>query len=228
MIEKYLHIILVTSIVIACLALLTIIIYVIIHFKRELAAKKILQHGRRSDSFIYNLLATSFPKQNLIKNARIPAAILQNNSEFLNVDLIAVSSGGIAVIKIFNQSGKIDDPIKGDWVMYNGGEGIRIANPFEINSHNMHAVEQIIKRERLSNIPVRNIVVFTSTKVTFRNRYDQLKSAKQLYDSMLDMKQNKFLTSSEVRSSVSAIRKYMRPHRKQPPHRPAPQQNVNR
>lgn len=216
MIEQYLRVILTFSIIIACITLAFIVLYVVMYVRSRANAAKILQSGRKSNNFIFNLLATTFPRKNIFKNVIIPVS--RNEGGNVTTDLILVNHGGIAVIKECREVGKIDNPVKGDWTKVNGSDVQTFPNPFEQNIPAMRAIEQIVKHEKLYNIPIRNIVVFSAANknVQFKNKYEQLLLPGKVITAMRNMNQNRFLSYFEVYRTAEALRKYVKQRRPAP------------
>ena len=218
MIEQYLRVILTFSIIIAFIALAIIVFYVVKYIRSRANAAKVLQSGRKSKNFIYNLIATSFPRNNIFRNVLIPVPKSEGGNSYVSTDLILVNHGGIAVIKECREIGRIDNPVKGDWIKTDSPVGESFPNPFEQNMAAMRAIEQIVKREKLYNIPIRNIVVFSQANknVQFKNKYEQLLLPGRVITAMRNMNQNRFLSYFEVRRTADAIRKYVKQRRSGP------------
>lgn len=221
--EKYLKFLITLSTVTAIL-LVIIVIAVFIHYLRTRAkAGNMLKSKKRGGSFVYDLLATSFRRDRILRSVKLPEFLPDGTYRPVPADIILVDRGGVFIIRVKNVSGNIDNPKNDNWMVYSAnGEQQLIVNPFEQNKRTVHAVEAILKRENVYNVPLYNIVVFSGNRVKFKYRYEKLTTSDQVIDLLRDFNRNKFLSQSEIGNTVSAIKKYI------PKKRAEEQQTVNR
>ena len=132
-------------------------------------------------------------------------------------DLILVDRGGVFVIRVRHLSGEIDNTDPRVWTVRNREGILEIANPFEQNRPALLAVEKILRRENVYNVPLYSLVVFSGKKVSFRARAEKLLTSNRLLETIRDINRDKVLNQKEISATVTAIDKYLpkkRPNRK--------------
>lgn len=167
-------------------------------------ARRIMQYGRKSENFIYNLLCTQYNKKNIIKNAiyRIGA------NGTTEVDLIIVLKSGVHVIEIKGIKGYIDNPYKGDWCQHYRERVFMFQNPFDQNVTHLRAIQQIFKQEEISNVPISNLVVFSDPAVKFKHKEETLLKSPELLTYLSNANRNKFLKPKEITYIVKVLRSH--------------------
>ena len=205
--EKYVKFLITLSTVTAILLVLVVIAVVVHYFRTRALADKLLKNGKRGGDFIYDLLKTSFPKGRLFKRVSLPLFQADGTCNRVPADIILVDRGGVFLIRVRNISGAVDNPRNGNWIVRNANGTGEIPNPFEQNRYAVKAVEGILKREGIYNVPLYNLVVFSGKKVVFRNRSEKLLTPDYLMDAIHDMNRNRFLNQNEISATVNAIRK---------------------
>jgi len=214
------------SIVTAVLLALVIIAVLIHYFRTRAKAEQLLQSGKRDGSFVYELLKTSFPSGRLFRQVLLPDIQPDGTAKRIPCDLLLVDQGGVFVIRVKNLSGAVDNADKQVWTVKNQNGILEMRNPFEQNLYGVKALETILKREGVYNVPLYNLVVFSGKKVVFRVRSEKLLTAERLIETIRDMNRNKFLNAGEMAATVNAIRRYLPNPNKAKPADPAPQQQA--
>ncbi len=187
-----------------------VILAVVIHAIRTRAmASKLLATGKRNEDFVYNLLKTSFPSGRLFKRVSLPLASSDGTARRVPCDLILVDQGGVFVIRVKNMSGSVDNADPQVWSIKTKEGAVQIPNPFEQNRLGIKAMEGILRREKVYNVPLYNLVVFSGRRVAFRVRSDKLLTAERLIETIRDMNRNKFLNAGEMAATVGAIRHHL-------------------
>ncbi len=208
------------SIVTAVLLVLVVIAVLIHYFRTRAMAEKLLRAGKRDENFIYNLLKTSFPSGRILKQVSLPYRQPDGTAKRVPCDLLLVDQGGVFVIRVKNMSGAVDNANNQVWTVRNANGIIEMRNPFEQNQHCLKAVEDILKSEKVYNVPLYNLIVFSGKKVVFRNRSEKLLTAERLIETIRDMNRNKFLNAGEMADTIAAIRRYLpNPKPAHAPHR---------
>jgi Nuclease-related domain. len=192
------------AVIVVVIAVVIILIYLIKNIRGEINAKKILKYGRQSEDFIYNLLRTRYSGNNIIRNAYYRI----NNGGTTEVDIILVASNGIQVIEVKGMKGYIENPFKGDWCQMYRNKVLMFQNPFEQNVPHITAIQKIIRKEQISNVPIRNIVVFTDPTVKFEFKEEMLLTSNKLLPFLADLNRNKFLKRKEIRNITRVLKKY--------------------
>ena len=189
-----------------CLALVVLTIAALwINSKRIKGnVAKLLSSNDRGGDFIYRLLKTSFPASRILRSAVLPL----DNGQRAMADLVLVDSGGVFVIRIKNFPGKIDNSNRAVWTVENSKGIGEFPNPFEQNRYAISAIDSILKRERLYNVPKHNIVVFTQKRTVFKIRSEKLTTADNLIDTLNDLNKNRFLTGKEANETLAAIKNH--------------------
>lgn len=191
-------------IIIVILLVIIVLLYLLKTIRAEINSKKILRYGRKSESFIYDLLRTYYSANKIIKNAYFK----QRNGATTQIDIVLVLKGGIHVIEIKGMKGFIENPFKGDWCQMYNNKVLMFQNPFEQNVAHIRAIQEIFRKEEIINVPIRNIVVFTDPKVKFKYKEDMLLTSANLLPFLHDLNQNKFLKPKEISYIIKVLRKY--------------------
>jgi hypothetical protein len=121
--------------------------------------------------------------------------------------LILVDRGGVFVIRIRHFSGAIDNTDRQVWTVRNHKGIAEIPNPVEQNRNGTRAVDAMLKQNKILNVPVHNLVVFTGRQVRFRMCTDHVMTAEHLLDTVRDLNRNKFLSQVEMAATVSTLRR---------------------
>ena len=193
-------------IAVLCSILLAVVIIVsFIHYRHSKnVAKKLLNESQRDANLVYNLLKTYFPSSRIIRHP----ALTMPNGQKIPSDLILVENGGVFVFRIKNISGMIDNSNRSTWMVRNRNGLNEFANPIEQNKLPLNAIEYILKREKVYNVPKYSIVVFTQKRVSFKIRSEHLTTADHLIETVRDINSNKFLNTREINAVLTAIKKY--------------------
>ena len=189
-----------------CLALVVLTIIVLwINSKRiKSNITKLLSTNERHGDFIYRLLRTTFPAAKILRQAVLPL----DNGQRAMADLVLVDSGGVFVIRVKSFPGKIDNSNRATWTVENSKGVAEFPNPFEQNRYAISAIDGILKREKLYNVPKHNIVVFTQRRTVFRISSEKLLIADNLIEALNDINRNRFLTGKEVTEALNAIKSH--------------------
>ena len=189
-----------------CLALVVLTIIALwINSKRVKAnASKLLSSNERGADFVYRLLRTSFPASKILRQAILPL----DNGQRAMADLILVDNGGVFVIRVKNFPGKVDNSNRATWTVENSKGVGEFPNPFEQNRYALSAIDGILKREKLYNVPKHNVVVFSQRRTAFKIRSEKLTTADNLIEMLKDVNKNRFLTGKEVTAALTAIKSH--------------------
>ncbi len=189
-----------------CLALVVLTIVALwINSKRIKGnIAKLLSSNDRGSDFIYRLLKTSFPSSRILRSTVLPL----DNGQRAIADLVLVDSGGVFVIRIKNFPGKIDNSNRAVWTVENSKGIGEFSNPFEQNRYAISAIDSILKREKLYNVPKHNIVVFTQKRTVFKIHSEKLTTADNLIETLNDLNKNRFLTGKEANETLAAIKSH--------------------
>ncbi len=204
-------------IIVVVIMLILLVTSVTVHNTRSRSAEKKILSGKRDAKCIYDLLLTRFSKNRIITGAVLPIRAIDGSPSRAPSDIILVEHGGIFVIRVKNESGFVDDPQSGPWTVRNQNGIVPIPNPFDQNIPALRAINLLLKKEGITNIPCHSLVVFTGRRVTFKNMYEELLAASELLDALDDMNRNRFLDNREIKRVTEMINKYRLKRRPNPP-----------
>lgn len=204
---------LLTVTILTGIAIVLIIAWSIYKYIRNAKIAEQLLHGsRRGSNFAYNLLKTAFPKSHIFNKIDFIVNPKSPTAAKIPADLVLVDRGGVVVIKVQNMSGSVDNPINdGTWTVTNSKGTTGFANPFVVNRPAVKYLESMLNHEGIDNVPIYSIAVFTGKKVAFKNKMNQLLTAERFISAVKDINRNKFLSSTEVSDSISAVKKHSVP-----------------
>ncbi len=191
---------------IVCFVLVILTLFALwINSKRVKAnIAKLLSSNERNGDFIYRLLKTTFPASKILRQAVLPL----DNGQRAMADLVLVDCGGVFIIRVRNFPGKIDNSNRATWTVENSKGVGEFPNPFEQNRYALSAVDSILKRENLYNVPKHNVVVFSQKRTVFKIRSEKLTTADNLLETLNDINKNRFLTGKEVNAALTAIKSH--------------------
>ncbi len=194
------------SVTLVCLALVVLTLIALwVNSKRvKASASKLLSLNQRDGDFVYRLLRTSFPASRILRQAVLPL----DNGQRAMADLILVDSGGVFIIRVRNFPGKIDNSNRATWTVENSKGVGEFPNPFEQNRYALSAIDGILKRQKLYNVPKHNVVVFSQKRTVFKIRSEKLTTADNLIETLKDINKNRFLTGKEVNAALEAIKSH--------------------
>ncbi|NLB16531.1 MAG: NERD domain-containing protein [Clostridiales bacterium] len=195
-------------IIAAVLLLLFLAFLIALKVKSSLDYDKVMRTAKRDKRFLGKLLSTQFSKGRYMLNVVLPYG--PDGKDSGPVDAVVVSKGGIAIITAKYFSGKVVNPYRGDWTVTNAGNTWLFPNLFEKNADFIEAVKTVMRREKLYNIPIHNIVMFGSKNVKFSSKESTLLTPEQLMRYLHDIKNDKFLNGSQQKEVMRAFAKYRR------------------
>ena len=202
---KYFMAVLISIFVLSALVAIYFLIYKIRAVTR---ADNLLKSGRRNKNFIYNLIATHYSVKNILQNVYFHGVNYNDYGIYKGADIILILKGGIYIFNVNPMGGVIHNPIKGDWVQIFNDQSVTFQNPFEENIFHIKILKDILRREKIPNIPVHNAAVFSNSKVKFRFREDMLLTSNTILNFIHDQNKNRFLKSKEISKVIKIIKKY--------------------
>lgn len=195
----------------AALLLLVVVAVLVHYFRMRKMARTLLHSGKRDTEFVYQLLRTAFPTGRIFRRPALPYTAPDGTRIRVRPDLMLVDRGGIFLFRVVTAPGMVDNSGRPNWTIRNAKGVAELPNPFEQNRPAIKAVEALLKREHLYNVPRYNMVVFAAKKVAFRQQNDRLVTADRMIEALRDLNRNKFLNQKEINATVSALRKYLAP-----------------
>lgn len=192
---------------IVCVTL--VIFYSLVLTMGKTNAEKILRYGKRREYFIYEMLSTAFAGGTVMKNLYFPVPTKEGVFD-TEIDVVCVTRGGIAVIEVKGMKGRINNPPEGPWHQRHGSKALTFENPYKQNEGHVNAVRRALSLKGITNVPIRNYVVFTDPQVHFTNRYPWLLRSDELLGAIERFDDKLTLTRRDQR----IISQIMRNHRR--------------
>ncbi|MHB1154680.1 MAG: nuclease-related domain-containing protein [Eubacteriales bacterium] len=192
-----------------CISFMVIIIaffcvYLFFKIKKAIETKMLLNQTIRTEELPYKLLKINFSKQRIMRRVYLPYT-REPDSRIYCIDLIVINHGGVLLISVKDYKGTIENPFRGDWRQFYNSNIIQFRNPFEESSIYSRALGNLLKKEKMLNIPIRSAVCYINSKTRFKNRIEQLLAADRLISYINDMAKNRFLSRKEIKNTIHII-----------------------
>ncbi len=165
--------------------------------------RKIESFGRESEQRIDSLLKNSFGESAVMSGVYLPY-LRSQNGKHAEIDHLVITRSGVFVIEVKSHNGYIRCPNEKTWWQTYNEKKISFYNPIWQNNTHTKIVSEILKKEGQYNVPIISIVVFTSRRVTFSQKYDNLIGADELVAYIKKNTRKKALSTTQV-SRVRAI-----------------------
>ena len=184
-------------IICAALIFAAVVTYFTALNKKRKKVSEILRYGKESEKTVRYALITRFGASRVFSSFYLPC-INKENESYTEIDNLVITKGGIVVIEVKSHNGKIDN--RDDyWKQYYGDKYVEFYNPIKQNAGHVRAVADILHKENVYNVPIYNVVVFTSRNVSFAKRYDEIFSFKSMMSKIHDICHANVLSYSEMR-----------------------------
>ena len=181
------------------------------HAKNE--ASQILWYGKDREYYVYEMIASAFPRKNVFRNLNIPIRV-QNNTYFSEIDIVIVTHAGVVVIEVKGMKGKIDNPAQGPWQQIYRDKILNFENPFEQNDTHCKAIRALLKKQGILNVPVYNVVVFADKNVSFTHKYKMLFKAEAIVDFIAYLNDKFTLSGKDIKNIDSVLSHFQKKQRK--------------
>ncbi len=196
-------------IIIAICGITFILLWSMSNLSGKTNAAQILQYGREREFFIYEMLRSALPQGTVMRNLYFPVPTKEGVFD-TEVDVVCVTTGGIAVIEVKGAKGFIECPPTGVWHQKYKDKNLRFESPYEQNAGHIKAIHRALANKGITNVPVRNLVVFADVNVKFSHKYPWLLRCDQVVDAV-DAMNNKMVLS---RKDVRIITQVLSAHKK--------------
>ncbi|MCI8388290.1 MAG: NERD domain-containing protein [Clostridiales bacterium] len=163
-------------------ATLTIIVtafYIVIRRKTSKKRKQVEGYGRESEQRVDTLLKKEFGESAVMTGIYLPYINL-DYEKHAEIDHVVINRSGVFVIEVKSHNGFIKNPNEHDWWQTYNDKKIRFYNPLRQNNTHVKIIQNILKSKGQYNVPLYNVVVFTSNRVTFSHAYDNLVKTNEL------------------------------------------------
>lgn len=111
--------------------------------------------------------------RNVIRNVYFPVSG-DYGEKTTKADYIVVNSGGVIILTVKSMNGYIENPMRGDWRRFGNDGTVQFENPFENGNVNVRAVSELLNTDKISDIPVKSVIIFTRSDVKFKNKFSQI------------------------------------------------------
>lgn len=155
------------------LAIVFIVFFIVVHHKTAAKRRQVEGYGRESEQRIDAMLKKAFGESAVITGIYLPYINL-DYEKHAEIDHIVCIRSGVYVIEVKSHNGFIRNPNEHDWWQTYNDKKIRFYNPLRQNNTHCKILQDILKSEGQYNVPLYNVVVFTSNRVTFSHKYDNL------------------------------------------------------
>ncbi len=196
-------------VILGIVAMTLVIIYSLMQIMGRSNAKKILQYGRDREYFIYEMLANAFNNSTVFRNLYFPVVTKEGTFD-TEVDIVCVTRGGIAVIEVKGSKGIIDSPPADTWRQRYGKKVLKFENPYNQNEGHVKAIRNALSKRGVTNVPIKNYVVFTDIHTQFSHRYPWLLRSDNVVDTLERLDDKLILTRRDQR----IISQIMKNHRR--------------
>ncbi len=148
---------------------------------------------------VHELLCLELFYKNVFSGFYFPVSYSRNGValKYEKTDTVAVTRGGVAVISVKEQCGKIE--CMGEvWTSFDGGVYSEFDDPIAEGEEIRESLARLIRHGKLENVPVYSIVVFTSQNAILPKEYDNAVGTDDLIDMMRQLNSQKALSVSEM------------------------------
>ncbi len=196
-------------ILLGIIAMTLVIVYSLMQIMGRSNAKKILQYGRNREYFIYEMLANAFNKDTVLRNLYFPV-ITKEGTFDTEVDIVCVTRGGIAVIEVKGNKGIIDSSPGDTWRQRYGKKVLKFENPYKQNEGHIKAIRKALENKGVTNVPIKNYVVFTDIHAKFTHRYPWLLRSDNVVETLERLDDMLILTRRDQRIIAQIMRNHRR------------------
>ncbi len=203
------HVLGLIFVILGIVALTLVIIYSLMQIMAKSNAKRILQYGRDREFFIFEMLSGAFVSGTVFRNLYFPVQTKEGTFD-TEVDVVCVTRGGIAVIEVKGSKGAIDSPNAPFWTQRYGKKVLRFENPYTQNEGHVKAIYNALNKQGITNVPIKNYVVFTDTHVRFSHQYPWLLRSDNIVDTLERLDDKLILTRRDQRIISQIMKNHKR------------------
>ena len=191
--------ILILAIALAAVVLISVIGFILL-IKIQTTAKrrKIESYGRKSEQQIDALLKKAFGDDAVFSGIYIPY-LKSEEKKHAEIDHLVVTRSGICVIEVKSHNGSIRCPDERYWWQTYNDKKISFYNPLRQNKMHTKIVGELLRNEGQYNVPIYSVVVFTSCRVTFTHKYDNVIRTEKLVDYIKKNGKKNAISTSQTR-----------------------------
>lgn len=154
---KILFIILLSIVFIAAL------LYVLYVLVRKGRYNRALEQRLSPIAYFHETVCSEFFRRNIFTGFFYPSAkdkhgIIRN---YTKIDSVVITKGGVAVVSVCDRHGRIDNSRQTVWAQCVNDDVREFDNPETRNEINRKIISEILRENKLRNVPVYNVIVFT-------------------------------------------------------------------
>ncbi len=205
----FLYICIVVAIIVGAALFLSIAITV----KSKKRTKAIENYGKPSEKRLKEILEDAFSSAAVFTNVYIPYSS-GNRDRCTEIDAIVVIQNGIFVIELKSHNGKIICSDSNRWTQIYNDKRVSFYNPIFQNESHIKVINRILKNEGQYNVPIYNLVVFSSNKVTFTKEYKQVVNLDSLVRNIKSTGKNETISIAQTSRIRTILNSYIRTGRK--------------
>ena len=164
---------LIAGTLLAVIAVAAVVFVLIVKIQTASRRRRIEGYGRESEQRIDALLRKNFTDNAVMSGVYLPY-LRSKDGKHAEIDHLVINRSGVYVIEVKSHNGFIRCPDEKMWWQTYNDKKISFYNPLRQNHTHVRIVSEILKSEGQYNVPVYSVVVFTSRRVTFSHKYDNL------------------------------------------------------
>ena len=195
------------------IALAAFLLFIVIKLKSAKRIKQIENYGKPSEKRLKEMLEKAFSPSAVYSGVYIPYTNGEKD-KYAEIDAVLILRSGVFVIELKSHNGKI---INGDtkyWTQIYNDKRISFYNPLYQNSTHSKVINSIFKSEGQYNVPIHNVIVFSSSKVSFTNNYPNLVLIDDLVKYIKKTGKNEAMSIAQTSRLRTILRSYIRSGRK--------------
>ncbi len=173
--------------------------YIISKYLKSKKADEIKKAPLSPRRRIHELLCLQLFYKNVFSGYYFPVGYSKNGValKYAQIDTVAITRGGVAVITVKEQTGRIEcsDEV---WTSTEGGVYSEFDDPTVTGEEKKDILARLIRHGRLENVPIYSIVVFTSPSAVLVQAPDNTVKSEELLEVTEQLNSQKALSISEM------------------------------
>ncbi len=183
-----------------------VILFFVIKIQTSARRRKIEGYGRESEERIDSLLKNAFGEDSVFSGIYLPYQ-RSENKKHAEIDHLVLTKNGIYVIEVKSHNGYIRCPDEKYWWQTYNEKKISFYNPLRQNKTHSKIVSEILRSEGQYNAQIYSVVVFTSRRVTFSQKYPNVIKENELVSYIKKTGRKNSLSASQIRRIRELIKR---------------------
>ncbi|MBE6612750.1 MAG: NERD domain-containing protein [Ruminococcaceae bacterium] len=188
---------LIAGTLLAVIAVAAVVFVLIVKIQTASRRRRIEGYGRESEQRIDALLRKNFTDNAVMSGVYLPY-LRSKDGKHAEIDHLVINRSGVYVIEVKSHNGFIRCPDEKMWWQTYNDKKISFYNPIRQNHTHTKIVSEILRSEGQYNVPVYSVVVFTSRRVTFSEKHDNVIGGDQLVPYIRRTGRKNALSTSQV------------------------------